>query len=292
MTGHGSCPCARPARRPGPAVRAPGRSGDSDADGTRRTGRPPAGRPRRAAGADAPRAVVLPDRGVRVTARHGDPAADARAFRRDHRAARWSRRSARVPGTAPHRSRREGGRRPGRRTRRLRGARGAGHGVRRAAGRRLRARPGPWRHPGPGHGVRERFRRPRSAYRCAAGDGYRPEGPSAGAKGGRPRSAGPRPRRRARTAVRARRRPGGRGARSRLRTGGLTHRSPAGPASGTGVDRSLTPAGSIALIALPSLWKRFGNAYENYCTANTSAGFRVPGIGANPVPPRENASAG
>lgn len=225
----------------------------------------------------------------RGTARHGGPAADARH-------------SAGPPGgpVVPSGSARRGppragraGRASGYRSGELDGPEGfAGPPV--AYGERPRAASG--RVPVPGVGPaspRPGPRRPeavpsaRSACRCPAGDGYRPavpEGPSAGAKGGRPRSAGPRPRWRARTTVRARRRPGGRGAKSRLGAGGLTHRSPAEPASGTGVDRSLTPAGSIALIALPSLRKRFGNAYENYCTANTSAGFRVPGIGANPRP--------
>lgn len=299
MTGHGSRPAragpGTPDRPRGPA----GRRGGPDADGARRTARPPAGPPPRAGRGRGPCAGCPPP--SRTGAGHGS------SRRSGGRRAPFGGTTGRPGGPAGERACRgppragRAGRASGDRSGELDGPVGlVGPPV--ACGERPRAVSG--RVPVPGVGPaspRPGPRRPeavpsaRSACRCAAGDGYRPavpEGPSAGAKGGRPRSAGPRPRWRARTTVRARRRPGGRGAKSRLGAGGLAHRSPAEPASGTGVDRSLTPAGSIALIALPSLRKRFGNAYENYCTANTSAGFRVPGIGANPAPPRENALAG
>lgn len=139
-------PAPGPAPRTGLAGTA-SRRGGPDADGARRTARPPAGPPPRAGRGRGPCAGCPPP--SRTGAGHGS------SRRSGGRGAPFGGTTGRpggparerAPRAAPRRSRREGERRPERRTRRTRGARGATGGVRRTAARRLRARPGPWHGP-------------------------------------------------------------------------------------------------------------------------------------------------
>ncbi|SDB88902.1 hypothetical protein F558DRAFT_00226 [Streptomyces sp. AmelKG-A3] len=299
MTGHGSRPCPRRARCPGPASRArrparwprrgrstahrasPGRSAASRGARTRTVCRVPA---------------ALPDRGgARLVTAVRRP---TRAIRRDHRAARWSRRGARAEGrpapVAP------GGRAAtgAANSTDPRGSRGHrwhtanGRAPPPGASRYLAWAP---RHPGPVRGGRKRFRRPGARAGARPGTATGPRYP----RGHRPgrRVAG-----RARPALA----PGGvrgrryeRGA-AREAGGRRAVSGPEGSPTAPPPNRRPAPAWTAPSPqrdrSRSSLSHRCGNDLETRTKITVPRtrppGSEFPGSARTPAPPRENALAG